>query len=465
MNGGRATVLGAGLVGALAAIYLTRRGLSVEVYERRGDPRAVAGPAGRSINLTLCHRGLAALDAVGIGGEVRALAVPALRRRIHGPRGEVADQPYGNRGEAIHSISRNGLNRALIDLAERRFGVVFRFGHDLEGLDLAGGALRLRDAASGRTSELRFERLVAADGANSRVRRKLVEEGRVEQSEVFLDQVYRELPLPPAAGGDWALAPDALHIWPRGRYMLIGFANPDRTFTCALHLPVEGEPSIATIAGERDLIALFERSFPDVLPLLPDLARDYFTASPSRMVTVRCFPWAFDGRVVLLGDAAHAVFPSYGQGANCGFEGCRELDRCLDRHRDDWPRALADYQAGRKRHADAIADLSDRHFHEIRDQVADPRFQLRKRIELRVQEVLGDAWAPLYSLISFTEMPYLDAIELEGRRRPLIDRLMAVDGIERQLDDGCFDRLLLAQPEITEDPEPASAPGRQGGRP
>ncbi len=465
MSGGRATVLGAGLVGALAAIYLTRRGLAVEVYERRGDPRAVAGPAGRSINLTLCQRGLAALDAVGIGDEVRALAVPALRRQIHGPCGEVADQPYGNRGEAIHSIGRNLLNRTLIDLAERRFGVVFRFDHALDGLDLAGASLRLSDAASGRTTELRFERLVAADGAFSRVRKQLVADGRAEQSEVFLDQVYKELPLPPAADGGWALAPEALHIWPRGRYMLIGFANTDRTFTCALHLPVSGEPSIASIAGERELVALFERSFPDVLPLLPDLARDFFAAPPSRMVTVRCFPWAFDGRVVLLGDAAHAIYPSYGQGANSGFEGCRELDRCLDRHRDDWPRALAEYQDERKRHADAIADLSDRHFHEIRDQVADPRFQLRKRIELRVQEVLGDAWAPLYSLISFTEMPYLDAIELERRRRPLIDRLMTVDGIEQQLDDGRLDRLLLGQPEITEDPEPASVPDRQGGRP
>lgn len=439
--GDRVAVVGAGLIGAVAAIYLRRRGYRVEVYDRRDDPRRVAGEAGRSINLTLCLRGLAALDEVGVGDRVRALAVPVTGRRIHDPRGAVSGQPYGNRGEAIHSISRNDLNRELIDLAERRFGAVFRFGCELTGLDLAASTLALRPAA-GEPFAVRFDRLIAADGAFSGVRRRLVEAGRAEHAEVFLDQAYRELPMPPAPAGDWALDPAALHVWPRGRYMLIGFPNPDRTFTCALHLPYAGEPSIGSVAGERELTELFERSFPDALPLLPGLARDYFAVRPQAMVTVRCFPWAFDGRAVLLGDAAHAVYPSYGQGANCGFEGCRALDQCLDRHRDDWPRALADYQAGRKRHADAIADLSEEHFHELRDHVGDPRFLLRKRIERRVHELAGDDWAPLYSMVSFTTMPYLDAVERERRQRPLIDGLLATEGIEELLDDGRFDRLL-----------------------
>jgi len=435
-------VVGAGLVGTLAAIYLARRGYRVEVFDRRDDPRGRDEARGRSINLTLCRRGFAALEEVGVGDPVRKLAVAVTGRRIHDPTGTVADQPYGNRGEAIHSISRNDLNRLLIDLGEERFGIAFSFGREFAGLDLAAATVRLRERASERVEVREFSRLVAADGAFSGVRRQLVGEGLAEHSEVFLDQAYRELRLPPAADGAWALAPGALHVWPRGHYMLIGFPNPDFTFTCALHLPYEGEPSIASVAEESDLIDLFARFFPDALPLLPDLARDYFAARPEAMVTVRSWPWAIAGRVVLLGDAAHAVYPSYGQGANCGFEGCRALDASLARHRDDWLRALAEYQAERKRHADAIADLSEEHFHELRDRVGDPRFLLRKRIERRVAELLGDDYQPLYSLISFTLLPYCDAVARERRQRPLIDRLLAVEGIKDRLDSDEFDRLL-----------------------
>jgi kynurenine 3-monooxygenase len=253
------------------------------------------------------------------------------------------------------------------------------------------------------------------------------------QRQEFFEQAYKEISVPPAASGDWALPADAIHIWPRRHYMLIGFPNRDRTFTFALHMPFEGEPSFASIRTPEALLELFRRSFPDALPYVPSLVEDYFGRPESKMITVRCAPWVHDEKVALIGDAAHAIVPSYGQGANCGFEDCSVLYDCLQSAGGDWGRTLRDYEASRKPNADAIADLALEHFHELRDFVGSSDFLLRKELERWVNELYPDRYAPLYSLISFTNVPYAEAMRQDREQRTLVDQLLAVPDVREKL--------------------------------
>lgn len=444
----RIAIVGAGLVGSLLSIFLARRGLQVDVYERRADLRGRDLAPGRSINLTLCTRGFRALRAAGVEREIRELTVPARGRVMHDERGETTFQPYGNRGEAIHSVSRNDLNRVLIDLAERRHSVRFHFEHELLDLDLEAPALELRCRRTGRVRRETADAVLGADGAYSSVRRRFQDSGRLDLSQHYVDQAYKEIPLPAGPGGEWQLEANALHIWPRGRYMLIGFPNVDGSFTLALHLPFEGDPSFASVRDEAALRRLFEASFPDVLPRLPDLPERFFGIPETSMVTVCCAPWVRNGRVALVGDAAHAIVPSYGQGANCGFEDCAVLDRCLDATGGDWRAALERYERCRKPNADAIADLSLEHFRELQHLVADPRFLLRKAVERRINELFPDRYQPLYSMISFTDLSYVEALEIERCQRELVDRIVEIDGIEEMLAAGgadCRIAELVAQ--------------------
>lgn len=433
---GRVAVVGAGLVGTLLSIFLTRRGFRVDVYERRADLRGRDLPPGRSINLTLCTRGLRALERAGVRAEVEELAVPCYGRVMHDEAGATTFQPYGNRREAIHSVSRNDLNRRLIDLAESRHGVRFHFEEACVGIDLDRPALELRGSGSGPTRTVEADVVVGADGAFSAVRGHLQRTDRFDYSQHYVEQAYKELPLPAGEDGGWQLEGHALHIWPRGRYMLIGFPNLDGSFTLALHLPFEGDPSFESVRTETDLERLFRRAFPDALPRIPDLAERFFAAPTTSMVTIRCAPWSHRGRVALVGDAAHAVVPSYGQGANCGFEDCAILDACLDAAGDDWARALAELERLRKPDADAIADLSLRHFRELQDLVADERFLLRKAVERRVNELFPDRFVPLYNLVSFTGLSYVEALEIEEEQQDLVDRILALEGVEEGIADG-----------------------------
>ncbi len=441
---GRVAVVGAGLVGSLLAIFLTRRGYRVDVYERRADLRGRELPAGRSINLTLCTRGLRALERAGVAREVAELTVPVHGRMMHDEAGRTTFQPYGNRREAIHSISRNDLNRRLVDVADARHGVRFHFEERCLGIDLDRPALELQDERSGRVHVEEVDVVLGADGAFSTVRQHLQRTDRFDFSQHYVRQAYKELPAPAAPGGRWRLEPHALHIWPRGRYMLIGFPNLDASFTLALHLPFEGDPSFEAIRTEADLQALFAASFPDALDLVPNLAECYFAFPTTSMITVRCAPWSYGGRVALVGDAAHAIVPSYGQGANCGFEDCAVLDRCLDLAGDDWAAALAELERLRRPNADAVADLSLEHFRELQDLVGEDRFLLRKAVERRIDELFPGRFAPLYNMVSFTELSYLEALDAAGEQRRLVDRVLALEDLEARLAAGEADREIAA---------------------
>ncbi len=453
-------VIGGGLVGSLLSICLARRGCAVRIYDRKPDPRVGEQRSGRSINLTLCERGLAALARVGAHDAVQAVVIPAYGRQIHAEDGRVVYQPYGNRGEALYSITRNELNRVLLEIAEKEHGVDIRFGIKCAGLDHQAPSVVLEDQDTGARWTAGASWIFGSDGAFSAVRLHLQKTDRFDFSQSYLDQGYKELTLPPAESAAWGLDRHALHIWPRGRYMLIGFANFDGSATLALHLPFEGEVSFASIRSEADLLALFARSFPDTLGRIPNLAGDFFGRPVSSMVTIRCNPW-MRGRVALIGDAAHAVVPSYGQGANCGFEDCAVLDACLDRHDGEWEPAVAAFERERKPNADAIADLSLQHFAEIRDRVGDRRFLLRKAVERRLEHLYPDRCRPLYSLVSFTTLTYVEALRRARFQDALVERILEAGGADLGpcIEDGGADDLLHEHVRQTALPEATRSAG------
>jgi kynurenine 3-monooxygenase len=429
-------VVGGGLVGCLLAVYLARRGHRVLVFERHEDPRAdrISGVRRPSINLTLCERGLAALEAVGVRDQVLRLAVPALGRRIHAPDGHVTYQPYGNRGEAIQSISRRELNAALMDFASAEPNVSVHFQQKCVQVDFDRPSATFEDARTSETSEVEAECIFGADGAHSALRSHLQKTDRFDYSQQYWTQGYRELTMPPAGPMRWPLAEDSLHIWPRGGYMLIGFANHDHSFSCALHLPFEGENSHQSIRTEAGLMEFMRAAFPDAVGLIPNLAAEFFAARANSMLTVRSKPWHHGDEALLIGDAAHAILPSYGQGANAGFEDCLLLDGCLEKHKHDRRAAFQEYEASRRPSMDAMADLCIEHFAELRDRVADPAFLRQKAIERRLNELHPDLYEPLYSMISFTRRPYLDAVRVERRQQEVVARLLEMDRIEERVD-------------------------------
>jgi kynurenine 3-monooxygenase len=433
-------VVGAGLVGALLSVFLAKSGRTVEVYDRMPDIRKANLNSGRSINLTLCERGLRVLDSVGVGDAVRAASVPVYGRLMHDAAGGLAFQPYGNNGEAIHSVSRGELNKILLDFAERNFDIRFNFDEKCVAVDLDAPAVETRNLVTGATARRAAPLVFGSDGAYSAVRSQMQRRTRLDYSQRYWDQGYKELCAPPSDAG-WAAEKNVIHIWPRGSYMLIGFPNTDGSFTCSLHIPFEGPLSFASLRTEADLLGLFRESFPDAVPFLPRLAEDFFQHPANSMVTVKCSPWSYRDRVVLVGDAAHSIYPSYGQGANAGFEDCAALHDCLSRHGDDRAAALREYEERRRPNTDAIADLCVEHFVELRDLVGDSGFLLRKEVERMLNLRHPDKYKDLYSMITFTCMPYAEALRVDREQRALVERILCVPGVGRKLDSEEVGRL------------------------
>ncbi|MDH6115108.1 kynurenine 3-monooxygenase [Kitasatospora sp. MAP12-15] len=417
-------VVGAGLVGCLLACYLARRGYRVDVYERRPDPRTSTAERGRSINLALSERGLDALRRIDLEKRVMADALPMRGRMIHPVSGPLDYQQYSHDGErAINSISRGALNNALLDAAEAAPGVRVLFRHQLTGLDPRTGTMTY--AAPEGEVRVSAAIVLGADGAGSVVREHLVARRDTTERVDFLDYGYKELTVP-AVDGEFALDPGALHIWPRGSSMMIALPNPDRSFTCTMFWPNNGSSSFAALTTPAAVEDHFRAQYPDVLALAPDLLDDYRHNPVGRLGTVRCAPWQAHGRVALVGDAAHAIVPFYGQGANCGFEDVVELDRCLTDTGGDWPSALALFEQRRKANADAIAEMALANFVEMRDKVGSRTFRYVKSVEHALERALPGRYVSRYELVSFSTVPYAQVRRRVRRQQRLLGGAAAV---------------------------------------
>jgi len=425
-NHGTVTLIGAGLNGPLLAMGLLRRGFNVEIYERRPDMRTVPVSAGRSINLALSTRGIHALSEAGLWKGMQEIIIPMKGRMMHSLNSELTFQPYGkDETEVIYSISRSALNVALMNAAEEQ-GAKIVFGQRCMGMDLKTGMLRLRDESTGELRQLETETVIGCDGSASAIRGELLKSNCFNFSQQYLDYGYKELTIPAGPNGEHRLETNALHIWPRGSYMLIALPNVDGTFACILFLPVEGANSFAQLTTPAAVLELFRSTFPDALALMPDLAENFFANPTGTMVTVKCSPWHGEGRALLLGDAAHAIVPFFGQGINCGFEDCTCLLELLDRDsagdRAGWERIFTEFEAARKINTDAIADMAVENFVEMRDRVADPRFLFRKKVELALEAKYPKVFVPKYAMVTFHRIPYATAL----KRGAVQDRLLTV---------------------------------------
>jgi kynurenine 3-monooxygenase len=417
----RFTIVGGGLGGALMANYLGRAGYRVEVYEKRPDLRRGGISAGRSINLALSVRGIHALAEVDVLGEVMKQAVPMPGRMIHGIDGSLAFQPYGTHGEAINSVSRGGLNCILLDAAERFDNVKLFFEHKCIDVDLDSGET-VYERTDGSHVTATGDIVISADGAFSAVRATMQRLDRFDYSQDYLAHGYKELHIPPAEGGGWRMEKDALHIWPRRSYMMIALPNADGSFTVTCFWPFDGPNGFNRLTTPDEVLVYFREHFPDAVPLMPTLAEDYFANPSSSLVTVRCGPWNYKDRVILLGDAAHAIVPFFGQGMNAAFEDCAVLNECLSRHAPDWAKALEVFYQARKENADAIADLALQNFIEMRDKVGEKAFLRKKAWEKRLHRWFPNWYTPLYELVSFSRTPYAEAVRIAAAQDRTVDR-------------------------------------------
>jgi len=420
-------IAGGGLAGSLMAIYMARRGLSVALYEKRGDIRTAGAPSGRSINLALSRRGIHALRGVGLDARVLREAIPMRGRLLHETKGPGRFLPYGRReNEYINSVSRTELNRILLDEAEVA-GVALHFESPIESVDVGPSVARVRPEATGELREVSFTALVGADGAASVVRSSLDDQVGLGISQELLEHGYKELTIPPESEGSFRLEPESLHIWPRGTHMLIALPNTDGSFTCTLFMAMDGDPGFEQIETPDDLGAFFRTNFPDTSTLIPDLETEFFLNPTGILGTIRCKRW-HSGNALILGDAAHAVVPFYGQGMNCAFEDCAEFDRILGTHTGaqqdvDWPSVFAEFESVRRGNANAIADMALENYVEMRDLVADARFRLRRAVALELERRAPEQFIPRYSLVSFHTIPYERAREMGRRQEELLRRL------------------------------------------
>jgi kynurenine 3-monooxygenase len=426
------TIVGAGLVGSLLGIVLAKRGHKVTIVERRADMRLGHGYQGRSINLALSIRGLQALEIAGVANEIRSICIPMHGRMMHSVAGEQTFQQYGLDGQCINSVSRGHLNKVLLQCAEDH-GVSVLFNTRCLSVDPQTTTAQFAEVQGGveRIVELHSDVLFGADGAFSSVRDALMRRGRFNYSQEFIQHGYKELHIPATAAGQFQLERNALHIWPRKQFMMIALPNPDGSFTCTLFFAHQGEVSFEALATPADVATFFKQQFPDAVPLMPTLVEDFFANPESSLVTIRCSPWV-QNTTALIGDAAHAIVPFYGQGMNCGFEDCRVLLSCLDAT-SSWQEALTLFEHYRKPAGDAIAQLALDNFIEMRDKVADPQFLLRKAIEGYLHQEFPHKHIPLYSMVTFSpDIPYNEALRV---------------GTETDI----FMAQLLAHPEIQTD--------------
>lgn len=433
-------IVGSGLVGSLLGIYLRKAGHNVHIFDRSPDIRNIKF-SGRSINLAMSPRGWKALDAVGIGDEIRAISIPMAQRAIH-LVDKMNTQQYGQVGETIDSISRGMLNRKMIDLAEQA-GVIFHFEQKVWDVTLADATLHIGETERGEWSEHKFDVVFGADGAFSRIRHRMQRQSMFNYSQSFLNTGYKELNIPANVDGSHKLDKNSFHIWPRGEYMLIALPNLDGSFTCTLFMPFEGDNSFANLTTVEAVEEFFRKNLPDTVDVIPNLVHDFFNNPTSTLVTMQCFPWTYKDKVALIGDACHAIVPFYGQGMNAGFEDITVLNELMTEFGDDWLTIFSEYQTKRKPNADAIAELSYRNFREMSSKTADTEFLLQKKIEKHFSDKYPEKWEPLYSRVTFSHRPYVEALAIGDRQKEIMEKIMKIPNIASMWDSTIIENKII----------------------
>ncbi len=440
-NSQKIAVVGSGLVGTLLATYLKKMGHTVHVYDRSKDIRTIDF-SGRSINLAMSHRGWRALKGIGIDAQVQQIGIPMNKRAIHVPNQPLKFQPYGLNNESIFSISRGGLNKLMIDIAEKN-GVEFKFETRIWDVELETATLYAGETERGQWTALSYDMIFGADGAFSRVRHRMQRQSRFNYSQFFLNTGYKELNIPANPDGTHKIDKNSFHIWPRGEFMLIALPNLDGSFTCTLFMPFEGENSFETLDTPDKVQTFFQTHFPDTIPVIPELVTDFFKNPTSSLVTMKCYPWAFKDKVALIGDAAHAIVPFYGQGMNAGFEDVTILAEMIEKYGDNWTKVLDEYQKSRKPNADAIAELSFRNFIEMGTKTADENFLLQKKIEQHFAKKHPEKWLPLYDRVTFSHDPYADALQMGDKQNELMQQILALPNIQEKWDSLEVEQKIL----------------------
>lgn len=435
-------IVGAGLAGSLCALYMLQRGYNVTVYERRSDMRKSVMTAGRSINLALSKRGWTALKKVGIEDRVMEISIPMPKRIMHDLEGELTDQYYGNEDQAIYSVPRGELNVLLMNLAEKNGAQIF-FNHKCVDVNMERAELTLANTLEDSNINIKCDLIVGADGAFSAVRDKMTRQDRFQFSQYYIDHGYKELLIPANDDGSHKIEKHALHIWPRGNFMLIALPNLDGSYTCTLFSPFEGEDSFKELNTPKKVTTFFNKVFKDFAPLIPDLVDQFFNNPTASLGIFKCYPWHIKGHCVLIGDSAHATVPFYGQGMNASFEDCRVLDELIEKYSEDFSLVLREFSKSRKPNGDGLQDLSLHNFIVMRDKTADPKFLLQKKIEQKFSQLYPDKWVPLYTMVSFTNISYSDAWKIGMSQEKLMADIMSIENIDELWDSDAVMQKML----------------------
>ena len=429
MSENSVTILGAGLCGSLLSIVLARRGIKVTVLDQRPDPRSSEAAGGRSINLAMSARGIRGLRHAGVFEAVEPLLIPMRGRCVHEIDGSTTLHPYGQREhEVIYSVSRAALNRELVTAAISEFNVEIRFEQEAVAFCPQESVLRVRDLPNAKDYDVGADPLIAADGAGSVIRRAYTDSDVINATEELLQHRYREFEIPAGPDGTFLMEKNALHIWPRGGFMLIALPNPGGDFTLTLFIPTEGNHSFAALDSDEKVYRFFAEQFPDAMPLIKEGFRSWHNNPEGVLGTVRCDHWHDEGNVLLIGDAAHAVVPFHGQGMNLAFEDCVVLDRAIDDAGTDWPAVFEVFEKQQIDNANAIADMALENYIEMRDTVREPNFLLRKELGFALEQRLPNRFIPRYSMIMFhDEIPYAIAQQRGLVQQRLLEEL--TDGV------------------------------------
>jgi len=436
-------VVGAGLVGSLWTIYLSARGHRVRVFDRRPDIRKMKIVQGKSINLALSDRGWRGLEGAGIAEDIRNVALPMGGRLMHAVDGKLTFQPYGKEGQNIYSVSRGLLNQTLLHCADRSENVELQFNYRCNDIDLQTNTIHFTDEEKHKDVTGSYDRIFGTDGAFSAVRSRLTKVDRHDYSQTYLDHGYKELEIPANADGTHKMRNDCLHIWPRGEFMMIALPNIDGSFTCTLFIAFEGKNSLANLRSPEAVSSFFKKYFPDALELMSELTDDFFANPDASLVMTKCYPWHYSDKVCLLGDAAHAIVPFYGQGMNAGFEDCTVLNRLMVEYDDDFSLVFPAFTKERKPSGDAILELALRNYTEMRDKTADAGFLLQKKIEARFSSKHPEKWIPLYSQVTFSHIPYHEALKTGDRQQEIMNKVMARPDIETAWDSDDVERQIM----------------------